>query len=484
MRRGEGWSDLISEGRGPGFALICLGVWLSAADSLVTATIMPSVGRSLGGYAYFGWATAGYLLASVVTAASAAFVGRVFGLRRGAAAAALLYAGGCALSAGAPDMAVFLVGRVLQGLGGGWVVGLCSAAIGLMFPDRTLPKIYAAITAIWGVASVAGPLFGGLFGDGNLWRWLFWLFAGQGLVVAAAASVMLPRRDTRNSDTSVSWTQLAMIGLGVAAFGLADLAGDFLQSAGLALVGTGALVGMVRWDRHATVRLLPLGAHSLATTAGQGYAAQFLLSAASMGFSVYGPIIMQQLAGMTPLAAGYLIAGEALAWTVAGIAVSQIDDRRRGMMVRLGTALVPISVMASVFVFPIGSVAGVGFAGILLGAGFGLCWAFISQSLLTSLSGDERVIGAVGINTIRWTGLAAGTSMAAAAANLAGVVEGFTPRTAGAAGFWIFVAMLPPALAGVVPAWQLAKRLGRGAEAMTEGENSTVDARAGQAIVE
>ena len=59
------WTDLLADGRLPRFALICLGVWLNAADSLVTATIMPSVGADLGGYAYFGWATAGYLLARV-----------------------------------------------------------------------------------------------------------------------------------------------------------------------------------------------------------------------------------------------------------------------------------------------------------------------------------------------------------------------------------------------------------------------------------
>ena len=464
MRRLRGWSDLIGEGRGPGFVLICLGVWLSAADSLVTATIMPSVGRALGGYAYFGWATAGYLLASVITSASAAFVGRVFGLRDGAAAAAVLYAAGCALSAGGHDMAAFLVGRVLQGLGGGWVVGLCSAAIGLMFPDRTLPKVYASITAVWGVASLAGPLVGGLFGDASLWRWLFWSFAGQGLAVATAAFALLPRKDARAADSRVAWTQLAMIGAGVAAFGLADLTGDFLRSAGLTLIGIAVLVGMVRWDRHARVRLLPLGAGSLASPASLGYAAQFMLSAASMGFSVYGPALMQRLAGLTPLKAGYLIAGEALAWTVAGLAVAHVTGRRQGTMIRIGAVLVPASVLASIFVFPAGSVIGVGLAGVLLGVGFGLSWAFMCQRMLGSLPEDERALGAVGITTIRWTGLAAGASAAAAAANLAGTVHGFTPESAKAAGVWVFAAMLPPALAALAPAWRLAGQIQPSAE--------------------
>ena len=68
-RRAQTWADLLADGRLPRFALICLGVWLNAADSLVTATIMPSVGRELGGYAYFSWATAGYLVGAILAGA-------------------------------------------------------------------------------------------------------------------------------------------------------------------------------------------------------------------------------------------------------------------------------------------------------------------------------------------------------------------------------------------------------------------------------
>jgi MFS family permease len=132
------WADVLGEGRLPRFVLICLGVWLAAADALVTATIMPSVGKALGGYAWFGWATAGFLLGSVAAGASSGRLAEMIGLRAGVAATAVLYAAGCALSAAAPDMATFLSGRVLQGLGGGWVAGFSSVAVGLLFPDRTL----------------------------------------------------------------------------------------------------------------------------------------------------------------------------------------------------------------------------------------------------------------------------------------------------------------------------------------------------------
>ena len=52
---GTGWRDLAAEGRAPALALVLLGCWVVAADSLVTATIMPSVGASLSAFAWFGW---------------------------------------------------------------------------------------------------------------------------------------------------------------------------------------------------------------------------------------------------------------------------------------------------------------------------------------------------------------------------------------------------------------------------------------------
>src|SRR5258706_16299124 len=90
----KGWADLLADGRLPRFALICLGVWLNAADSLVTATIMPSVGAELGGYGYFSWATAGFLVGAILASASSGRLAELFGLRAATAGAGRVMAGG------------------------------------------------------------------------------------------------------------------------------------------------------------------------------------------------------------------------------------------------------------------------------------------------------------------------------------------------------------------------------------------------------
>jgi MFS family permease len=297
------WADVLGEGRLPRFALICLGVWLNAADSLITATIMPSVGRSLGGYVYFGWATAGYLLGSVLAGASSGFLALRFGLRSATAAAALLYAIGCALSAVAPEIFTFLVGRILQGIGGGWVVGLCSAAIGMLFANRLLPRLYSAISSVWGIAVLVGPVLGGLFADAGAWRAVFWLFALQGAAVAVAASRMLPTAQAAGVTQGVAWRQLGLVAVGVLLIGLADLAGDFMRTAALTGIGVAAFLLALRLDGRSTVRLLPQGSGDMRTAHGAGYATMFLLNAAAMGLPVYGPAVLQTLRGLSALAA-------------------------------------------------------------------------------------------------------------------------------------------------------------------------------------
>lgn len=449
------WADVLGEGRLPSFVLICLGVWLNAADSLVTATIMPSVGRSLGGYAYFGWATAGYLMGSVLAGASSGILALRFGLRASTMAAALLYAAGCVLSAMAPHMFTFLAGRILQGIGGGWVVGLCSVAIGLLFANRLLPRVYSAISSVCGVAVLIGPLLGGVFADAGAWRAVFWMFAIQGTLVAAAAGIMLPAADPATATNKVAWRQLGCVAIGIALISLADLAGDAAGAAGLTGLGIGAFVLALRLDAGASVRLLPQGSGDPRTVHGAGYATLFLLYVASMGLTVYGPAVLQTLRGLSALAAGYVVSAEALAWTAMALPVAGLTDPWPNRLIRLGAVTVLLGLLACALVFDHGRLPWVVLAAGLIGAGFGLSYAFISQSILGAVEDEERAIGGAGIAMVRLTGAAAGSAVAGAIANLAGFAAGFSVPAARAAGIWVFVATLPIAVLACLTAWRM-----------------------------
>ena len=452
------WSDVLGEGRLPRFVLICLAVWLNAADSLITATIMPTVARSIGGYEYFGWATAGYLMGSVLAAASSGVLALRLGLRAAMVMAALLYAGGCVSSAVAPEMFTFLTGRILQGIGGGWLSGLASVSIGLLFANRLLPRVYSSISSVWGVAVLIGPMLGGLFADAGSWRAAFWVFAAQGLVVAAAAHVMLPTGETSGTGRAVAWRQLGIIGIGITCIAIADLAGDFPRMAALTGLGIGAFILALALDKRSDRRLFPRGSGDPRTVHGAGYATLFLLYLATMGLLVYGPAVLQTLRSLSALAAGYVVSAEALFWTATALPVSGLTGDWPNRLIRLGAVTVLVGLSACALVFNDQPLVLVVAAAGLIGVGFGLSYAFITQGILGDLSDDERAIGGAGIATVRLIGAASGSAMAAAVANLVGFAHGFSMPAARAAGLWVFAAALPVAALACLSAWQMSRR--------------------------
>ncbi|WP_411288307.1 MFS transporter [Phenylobacterium sp.] len=449
------WGDLLAEGRAPKFALICLGVWLNAADSLVTATIMPSVGADLGGYAYFSWATAGFLVGAILAGASAGRLSELFGLRSATALAGVIMALGCAMSALAPDVATFLAGRLVQGLGSGWISGFSMVAIAMLFPERHLARVFAAVTFIWGIATLVGPLFGGLVVERGHWRDVFWLFAAQAVVFSAAAPILLGGARRGPRGPGIPWTQLGVLGVAVSAIAAADLFAAPAISIGLVAAGFAILWLAVRIDGRARVRLLPYRAGDLTTVCGAGYFAMFTLTAASMGFAIYGPAILQQLRGFSPLWAGYAIGAESLAWTVAGIAVASVTGPWDARWIRIGAVMLVASLVILTLTMGDGPFAWVLAGGALMGAAFGFSWAFISRRLLAALSEEDRAIGSSAITTVRQAGAAAGAAISGVAANLAGFSAGLTPESARASAVWVFAAVIPLAVAGAWAAWRL-----------------------------
>jgi len=449
------WADLLSDGRLPRFALICLGVWLNAADSLVTSTIMPSVGAALGGYQYFSWATAGYLVGAILAGASAGRVSELFGLRAATAIAGVIMAAGCVMSALAPDVGVFLVGRLIQGLGSGWISGFAMVAIALLFPERHLARVFASVTFVWGIATFIGPLFGGLVVQTGDWRDVFWLFALQTAVFAAAAPFLLKGGAKAGGGPGIPWTQLGVLGAGVAAIAVADVLRQPLPAIGLVALGL-AILSLVIWiDHRAKVRLLPHRAGDLRTVCGAGYFSMFALTAASMGYAIYGPPILQQLRGFSPLWAGYAIGAESLAWTVAAMAVAHAGPVWDGRWTRFGALCLIASLVILTLTLGSGPLVVALIGGSLMGAAFGFSWAFMSRRVMAALSDEDRAIGSSALTAVRQTGAAAGAAISGVAANLVGFSDGLTPASAQAASVWVFASVIPLAVLGSWGAFRL-----------------------------
>ncbi|MDH6235199.1 MFS family permease [Mesorhizobium soli] len=448
-RAETGWADLLADGRLPRFALICLGIWLNAADTLVTATIMPSVGAELGGYAYFSWAVAGFLIGAILAGASAGRLSEILGLRLATTIAGLVLAFGCVLSAAAPDIGVFLLGRLLQGIGCGWIAGFAMVAIAVLFPERHLARVFASVSGVWGIATVLGPLVGGLFAESGNWRSVFWMFAAQALIFGAAAPFLLKGTVKSKGHTGVPWLQLITLGLGVSAISLADTIPLPAITIALVAVGLVILALVLKIDGKAKIRLLPHRAGDLRTICGSGYAAIFALTASSMGLTVYGPAILQTLRGLSPLAAGYAVGVQALSWTLAAFTVAGVTGGQGELRwIRRGAACILVGVILLALLMKSAPLALVIAAAVVVGAGFGFSSSLMNRRILGALSNEDRAIGASAFIAVRQSGGAVGAAIAGATANLVGFGAGLTVASAEATAVWVFVTALPMAIAG------------------------------------
>jgi MFS family permease len=455
--RTEGWRDLLAEGRAPVLALLVLGCWVVAADSLVTATIMPSVGAALSGFAWFGWAASGFLIGLVVAGASAGWLAERIGLRAAMMLAGAGFAVGCAMSAAAPGIGLFLAGRVLQGCAAGWVIGLVYVALAILFPGRHLPRVFAILTSIWGVATFAGPLVGGLFADAGMWRGVFWLFAGQAVLFAAATWALIPARTAIAEGSRLPLRTMALLAAGIGGIATAGVAASPLLAALFATTGLALLLLSFAADRAGPNRLLPLRAADPAFPLGAAYLTYFATTAAGVAFALYAPAMLQFSFGLSGLEAGYLVAIEALAWTVASLSVAGAGEAWRARLIVLGPASILAGAIGLTLLMAGQSLAAIAAAGALLGAGYGLSYSFISQRVIGSFGEAERARGSSAIGAVRNAGGALGAALAGIAANAAGFGQGIGAGNLAPIAWGAFGIAVPFALAGLFAAVRLAR---------------------------
>jgi MFS family permease len=448
---GPGWPTVI---------VLCLGVWLHAADSLLAATMMPSAIAEIGGLAFIYWTVALYQLGSIVAGAATGILALRFGLGAAMAAAALVYAVGCVLSALAPDMAVMLLGRLLQGCGGGWMVALAHVGLTQLFPPERWPQLLAVISGVWGVSALTGPLIGGVFATAGAWRGGFLAFALQALALAAAMPWLLGRAGSRTRAAEpVPAGRILALSAGVVAVLAAGVQAAPLSALLLVALG-GALLAAALLAERRRNQLFPPRPLDLRRPWGPGYVMVLALSVATVSFTVYGPLLMETLFGATPLVAGFMIAVESVSWTLAAIAFAGAGPRLEPALIRCGALTVTLGIAGLALAMPHGPPAALLPWVALLGAGFGMAWAFVMRRVVESAPTGERERAASSLPTMQLLGYALGAAASGIVANLAGLAADAARPVVESAAFWLFAAFLPVAALGVAAAWRVARTPG------------------------
>lgn len=447
------WGEIRATGQLGRFGLLCLAVWLHAADSLVTATAVPAIVAEIGGVAYVAWTISLYQIGTIVAGAATALSCRRHGTMRVLRLATLAYAAGCLIAALAPNMAVLLAGRLLQGLGGGTLLALGYVAIQQWFAEHLWGRLFAVQALVWAVGSLVGPLIGGSFVAFGLWRGIFWSFALQAVLLWLLTAGIRDAPGT-GAGGSLPLRRVGLLSVATLAVAQAGVTGGAWAAMALATGGVALLYLAARLDRSSAERMLPARLLEVRRPLGAGLLAVFALAVGTTGFWAYGPLLLDALFGISPMISGYLLAGEAMAWSLTTMAISGLPLSAGAALIRSGTAMVVTGAAALALVVPAGWLPGIVVCLLLQGAGMGLCWPAIVQRAVRCAEPEEGTLAAAAPGTVQRIGFAVGAAMSGIFANLAGLAQGVSPEAARAASFWVFAAFVPILLAALPGAWR------------------------------
>jgi EmrB/QacA subfamily drug resistance transporter len=300
-------------------ALASVASFLVILDMLVVAIALTAIHRDLGSsLAGLEWTVNAYTLSFAVLLMSAAAVGDRLGRRRVFAAGLALFAVSSAACALAPDAAVLIAARAMQGAGAAAVMPMALALLNGAFPPGRRGWAIGIYGSVTGLAAVLGPVLGGAVTQGLGWRWIFWINVPVALAAVPLVLTRLP--EVRGPGSPGGRPGLAGRGIPVdlggqalvtaAALGLVwglirgnDAGWGSAETAGALAAGTAATIAFAAWQRRAKAPMLPPRLFaSRAFCAGN--ATIFLLNGSLSAAVFLMPQFQQVVLGQHPLQAG------------------------------------------------------------------------------------------------------------------------------------------------------------------------------------
>jgi EmrB/QacA subfamily drug resistance transporter len=311
---------------------LLLTLLLAALDSTIVATAMPRIVGELGGFDRYTWIVTAYLLTSTVAVPIVGKLADQYGRRPFLLGGTLFFLATSLLCSLAGSLEQLVAFRALQGIGGGVITAAVFAAVPTLFSPTARARIVGLFTGTYGLASIVGPLLGGVVTDTAGWRGIFALNVPIGLVAMLILVANYPGRAANPVRPVIDYVGAVCLVAGITPLFLAlSLGGHGLgwDSPGLlalAVVSAAGLAIFVWVERRAAQPIVPLG---LLGSRGVGIPSLGMacLAAGLFATSLFTPLFLQGVAGHSATSSGSVLAPMMLAFVLASVVVGQLMAR-------------------------------------------------------------------------------------------------------------------------------------------------------------
>jgi EmrB/QacA subfamily drug resistance transporter len=404
------------------FAGLMVTMLLASLDQTIFSTALPTIVGDLHGVDEMSWVITVYILASTIMLPVYGKLGDLIGRKGIFIGAISVFIVGSIIGGWAQDMTWLIIGRGVQGLGGGGLMILSQAIIADVVPARERGKYMGIMGGVFAISSVAGPLLGGWFTDDLTWRWGLWMNIPLGILAIIAAAVFLhlpaaPKHRVRLDVLGIALLALASTGIVlISTWGGHDspygYAWDSPQIIGLIAGTVIAAVAFVFVELHAPEPVMPLHLFrelnfNLMTAAG------LAIGVAMFGTLAYIPTYLQMVTGADATQSGLLMIpmmGTVLVSSIISGALVTRTGRYKwapisGTLVTAG-GMVLLSTMTSTLPVWIMCV----FLGVM-GLGLGLCMQIFVLVVQNTFPNSEVGVATATNNYFRQIGASLGSAV-------------------------------------------------------------------------